>query len=276
MFERYTDRAHQAVVLAQEEARMLGHDYIGTEHILLGLIYEGRGIAATAMESLGVDIELARRRVEEIVGRGQAAAPGSMPFTPQAKKTLQLALREAMHLGHSYVGTEHILLGLVRLDEGPAAQLLASLGADPNIVRQQVIVLLHGHEGRPGPTPGIRSHDKAGRGKRKLLPQILTRLDAMEQRLAALEHRVGTGPDTSDLDQRIAQVRRDKESAIDTQDFETAAALRDTESQLVGERALLQRDWAALYLDLPSLSTEVERLRELLRQHGIEPRDGAA
>src|SRR5215472_5042447 len=142
MFERYTDRAHQAVVLAQEEARMLGHDYIGTEHILLGLIYEGRGIAATAMESLGVDIEVARRRVEEIVGRGQAAASGSMPFTPQAKKTLQLALREAMHLGHSYVGTEHILLGLVRLDDGPAAQLLASLGADPNIVRQQVIVLL--------------------------------------------------------------------------------------------------------------------------------------
>jgi ATP-dependent Clp protease ATP-binding subunit ClpA len=276
MFERFTDRARRVVVLAQEEARMLHHDYIGTEHILLGLIHEGEGIAAKALESLGITHEAARQQVNEIVGRGQAAPSGHIPFTPEAKKTLQLALREALQLGHSYIGTEHILLGLIREGSGPATAVLAALGVDPNRVRQQVIVLLHGHQGSPGTASGAWPPGKARRGKRKLLSQVLTRLDSMEWRLSTLEHRVGTGPDTSDLDQRIAQVRRDKESAIDSQDFENAAVLRDTEKQLVGERASLQEEWAATHMDLPSLSTEVERLRELLRQHGIEPQDGAA
>jgi ATP-dependent Clp protease ATP-binding subunit ClpC len=275
MFERFTDRARRAVVLAQEQARMLHHDYIGTEHILLGLIQEGGGVAAKALESLGVSLEAVRQQVEELVGRGQAEpSERNIPFTPEAKQVLKLALGEAMALGHHYIGTEHILLGLIREGKGPAAQVLASLGADQNLVRQQVIALLHGHQGKPAMAAGRRG--KAGRGKRKLLSQVLTRLDSMEWRLSTLEHRVGTGPDVSDLDQRIAQVRRDKESAIDSQDFENAAVLRDTEKQLVSERASLQEEWAATHMDLPSLSSEVERLRELLRQHGIEPQDGAA
>ena len=274
MFERFTDRARRAVVLAQEQARLLHHDYIGTEHILLGLIQEGGGVAAKALESLGVSLEAVRQQVEELVGHGQAEPSEYIPFAPQAKQVLKLALGEAMALGHHYIGTEHILLGLIREGKGPAAQVLASLGADQNLVRQQVIALLHGHQGGPATAAGRRG--KAGRGKRKLLSQVLTRLDSMEWRLSTLEHRVGTGPDTTDLGQRIAQVRRDKESAIDSQDFENAAALRDTEKQLVSERASLQEEWAATHMDLPSLSTEVERLRDLLRQHGIEPQDGAA
>jgi ATP-dependent Clp protease ATP-binding subunit ClpA len=275
MFERFTDRARRAVVLAQEQARMLHHDYLGTEHILLGLIQEGGGVAAKALESLGVSLEAVRQQVEELVGRGQAEpSERNIPFTPEAKQVLKLALGEAMALGHHYIGTEHILLGLIREGKGPAAQVLASLGADQNLVRQQVIALLHGHQGKPAMAAGRRG--KAGRGKRKLLSQVLTRLDSTEWRLSTLEHRVGTGPDVSDLDQRIAQVRRDKESAIDSQDFENAAVLRDTEKQLVSERASLQEEWAATNMDLPSLSSEVERLRELLRQHGIEPQDGAA
>jgi hypothetical protein len=275
MFERFTDRARRVVVLAQEEARMLSHDYIGTEHVLLGLIHEGEGVAAKALESLGITMEAVRQQVEEIVGRGHATLSGHIPFTPQAKKALQLALGEAMHLGHNYIGTEHILLGLIREGKGPAAQVLAGLGADRNRVRQQVIGLLHGHQGESAVASAAGRPDPAGRGKRKLLSQILARLDAVESRLSALEHRVGV-PHTGDLDQRIAQVRLDKESAIDAQEFENAAALRDTEKQLLGEKASRQEEWAATYMDLPSLSTEVERLRDLLRQHGIEPQDGAA
>src|ERR1700683_1778026 len=147
MFERFTDRARRVVVLAQEEARMLNHDYIGTEHILLGLVHEGQGMAAKALEALGISLEAVRQQVQEIVGRGQQAArSGHIPFTPQAKKTLELAFREAVQLGHNYIGTEHILLGLIREGEGTAAQVLVSLGADLDRVRQQVIELLHGYQ----------------------------------------------------------------------------------------------------------------------------------
>ncbi|MEW2352879.1 ATP-dependent Clp protease ATP-binding subunit [Spirillospora sp. NPDC029432] len=154
MFERFTDRARRVVVLAQEEARMLNHNYIGTEHILLGLIHEGEGVAAKALESLGVSLEAVRRQVEEIIGQGQQAPSGHIPFTPRAKKVLELSLREALQLGHNYIGTEHILLGLIREGEGVAAQVLVKLGADLNRVRQQVIQLLHGfqekEQGRAG------------------------------------------------------------------------------------------------------------------------------
>src|SRR5918992_3746470 len=156
MFERFTDRARRVVVLAQEEARMLSHNYIGTEHILLGLIHEGEGVAAKALESLGISLEAVRSQVEEIIGQGQAAPPGHIPFTPRAKKVLELALREALQLGHSYIGTEHILLGLVREGGGVAAQVLIKLGADLARVRQQVIQLLSGYQGtggRPEGTP---------------------------------------------------------------------------------------------------------------------------
>src|SRR5437763_4385970 len=148
MFERFTDRARRVVVLAQEEARMLNHNYIGTEHILLGLIHEGEGVAAKALESLGISLEGVRQQVEEIIGQGQQAPSGHIPFTPRAKKVLELSLREALQLGHNYIGTEHILLGLIREGEGVAAQVLVKLGADLNRVRQQVIQLLSGYQGK--------------------------------------------------------------------------------------------------------------------------------
>src|SRR3989441_12998704 len=150
MFERFTDRARRVVVLAQEEARMLNHNYIGTEHILLGLIHEGEGVAAKALESLGISLEAVRSQVEEIIGQGQAAPTGHIPFTPRAKKVLELSLREALQLGHNYIGTEHILLGLIREGEGVAAQVLQKLGADLNRVRQTVIQLLSGYTGSKG------------------------------------------------------------------------------------------------------------------------------
>src|SRR5271170_3027586 len=147
MFERFTDRARRVVVLAQEEARMLNHNYIGTEHILLGLIHEGEGVAAKALESLGISLDAVRQQVEEIIGQGQQAPSGHIPFTPRAKKVLELSLREALQLGHNYIGTEHILLGLIREGEGVAAQVLVKLGADLSRVRQQVIQLLSGYAG---------------------------------------------------------------------------------------------------------------------------------
>jgi ATP-dependent Clp protease ATP-binding subunit ClpC len=150
MFERFTDRARRVVVLAQEEARMLNHNYIGTEHILLGLIHEGEGVAAKALESLSISLEAVRQQVEEIIGQGQAAPTGHIPFTPRAKKVLELSLREALQLGHNYIGTEHILLGLIREGEGVAAQVLQKLGADLNRVRQTVIQLLSGYTGGKG------------------------------------------------------------------------------------------------------------------------------
>ncbi len=154
MFERFTDRARRVVVLAQEEARMLNHNYIGTEHILLGLIHEGEGVAAKGLESLGISLEGVRAQVEEIIGQGQQAPSGHIPFTPRAKKVLELSLREALQLGHNYIGTEHILLGLIREGEGVAAQVLVKLGADLNRVRQQVIQLLSGYQGKEAATSG--------------------------------------------------------------------------------------------------------------------------
>jgi ATP-dependent Clp protease ATP-binding subunit ClpC len=146
LFERFTDRARRVLVLAQEEARLLNHNFIGTEHILLGLIHEGEGVAAKALESLGISLEAVREKVEETIGPAGTSTTGSPPFTPRAKKVLELSLREALQLGHNYIGTEHMLLGLVREGEGVAAQVLVSLGADLARVRQQVIQLLSGYQ----------------------------------------------------------------------------------------------------------------------------------
>ena len=269
MFERFTDRARRVVVLAQEEARMLNHNEIGTEHILLALIREDGGVAAQALESLGITEEAARQQVEEIIGPSQQDPPrGHIPFTPRAKKILQLSMREAVALGHAYIGTEHILLGLVREDDGVAIRVLNGLGVDPNRIRQRVIQQVSAR--RVQEEPGIGR--ATGRGKRKLLSELRGRLDSLDWRLSVLEQRVGTAPDLAQLDQEITQVHRDKESAIDAQDFENAAVLRDREQQLLGDKAARQQEWA----DLPSLSDEVERLRDILRRHGIEPQDGAA
>ena len=277
MFERFTDRARRVVVLAQVEARMLNHDYIGTEHILLGLIHEGEGVAAKALESLGISLDAVRQQVEEIIGQGQQAPSGHIPFTPRAKKVLELSLRESLQLGHNYIGTEHILLALLREGEGVAAQTLVRLGADLNRVRQQVIQLLHGY---PGKRPGGSA---AGPWERGLPPETATRLDAIDSRLSALEQRAGTGPDTGELDRQIEQARRDRQAAVDAQEYERAASLRDQEKDLLAQQTSRQERWAATHPDLPSLAEklrqlgdEIERLRALLREHGIEPKDGAA
>src|SRR6266700_128231 len=218
MFERFSDRARRVVVLAQEEARMLNHNYIGTEHILLGLIHEGEGVAAKALESLGISLDAVRQQVEVIIGQGQQAPSGHIPFTPRAKKVLELADREARALGHNYIDTEHILLGLIREGDGVAAQVLVKLG-----------------------------------------------------------------PDLDDLAQEIAQVRREKEAAIDRQDFEAAAALRDKERQLLAARTAREKEWTEAAVGRPSLAgelgrvnTELDRLRAVLHEHGIDPGDDAA
>jgi predicted ArsR family transcriptional regulator len=265
MFERFTDRARRVIVLAQEEARMLDHNHIGTEHFLLGLIHESEGVAGRALEALGMSLNAVRRQVEELVGRGAEAPSGHIPFTPRAKKVLELSLRESKQLGHNYIGTEHILLGIIREGDGVAAQVLVRLGADLNRVHQQVIQLLHRHPA-----------EEHGPGAR-------VRLELVEQRLTAIEQRVGIGPDTSDLDEQIEVVRTGKEAAVDAQDFNQAASLRDQEKQLLAAKAARREQWTAGHPAKPDLAEqyrqladEVERLRALLRQHGIDPEDEPA
>ena len=180
MFERFTDRARRVVVLAQEEARMLNHNYIGTEHILLGLIHEGEGVAAKSLESLGISLEGVRSQVEEIIGQGQQAPSGHIPFTPRAKKVLELSLREALQLGHNYIGTEHMLLGLIREGEGVAAQVLVKLGAELTRVRQQVIQLLSGYQGKETAEAGT-----GGRGGESGTPSTSLVLDQFGRNLTA-------------------------------------------------------------------------------------------
>jgi ATP-dependent Clp protease ATP-binding subunit ClpC len=208
MFERFTDRARRVVVLAQEEARMLNHNYIGTEHILLGLIHEGEGVAAKALESLGISLDAVRQQVEEIIGQGQQAPSGHIPFTPRAKKVLELSLREALQLGHNYIGTEHILLGLIREGEGVAAQVLVKLGADLNKVRQQVIQLLSGYQGKEpatagGPAEGAPSTslvlDQFGRNltaaaRENKLDPVIGRSKEIERVMQVLSRRTKNNP----------------------------------------------------------------------------------
>jgi ATP-dependent Clp protease ATP-binding subunit ClpA len=264
MFERFTDRARRVVVLAQEEARLLNHDYIGTEHLLLGLAHEGQGVAAKALELLGIRLEVLRPQVESIIGRGQWAPSGHIPFTPRAKTVLELSLRESKQLGHNYIGTEHILLGLIREGEGVAAQVLVKLGADQARVRQQVIQLLSGSAGGPEAAAGTR----------------LGRMKVPE--------------DLREAEEQLALVRRQKEAAIDAEDFTRAAALRDQERQLLGRLAEREGEWTAgvdldavieenqrlhsevqrLGGEVERLGGEVQRLRELLRRHGVEPGGG--
>jgi len=216
LFERFTDRARRVVVLAQEEARLLNHNYIGTEHILLGLIHEGEGVAAKALESLGISLEAVRQQVEEIIGQGGSSPSGHIPFTPRAKKVLELSLREALQLGHNYIGTEHILLGLIREGEGVAAQVLVKLGADLSRVRQQVIQLLSGYQGTGGPagekagaTSGSSSSseqptgslvlDQFGRNltqlaREKKLDPVIGRAREMERVMQVLSRRTKNNP----------------------------------------------------------------------------------
>ena len=259
MFERFTDRARRVVVLAQEEARLLNHDYIGTEHLLLGLAHEGQGVAAKALEVLGIRLEALRSQVEEIIGRGEseAASSGHIPFTPRAKKVLELSLRESQQLGHNYIGTEHVLLGLIREGEGVAAQVLVKLSADLSRARGLVIQLLSGYAGGPEAVARTR----------------LVRMTVPD--------------DLREAEEQLDQVRRQKEAAIDAEDFGRAAALRDAEKELLRRLAEREREWTAavdleaviqenqrLHDEVQRLHREAEHLRELLRRQGVEPDGG--
>jgi ATP-dependent Clp protease ATP-binding subunit ClpA len=288
MFERFTDQARRVVVLAQEEARLFNHGYIGTEHILLGIIREDLGTAAEALKALDVGLQAVRDRVKEICGEGdEQQREGHIPFTPRAKRVLELSLREALQLGHDCIGTEHILLGLVREGEGVAAQVLVELGADLNRVRQRVMGLLPatstlqvGPGERRDPTGlSVQRRVVSGRRERLLTSGFRMRVNELESRVAALEQRVGFGPDVSELDKEIVRVRGEKLAAADAEDYELAAELRDAERTLTTEKTAKENEWSAAQSDLVSLAETVERLeaeigrlRQMLRRHGIEPR----
>jgi len=250
LFQRLTDRARRSMALAQDEARLLRHNYIGTEHLLLGLLHEGDGVAARALESMGISLDGARGQVKEIIGRGNDSPAGHIPYTPRAKKVLELSLREALQLGHHYVGTEHVLLGLLREGQGVAAQVLTRLGAEHAQVREHILGLL------------------AGECKQAGSDTLLVRLAVPDELLDAAD--------------QLADVRQQKEAALDAGDFERAAALRDRESQLLADKLRLEGyltggvDIDAVITDNQRAHREIDRLRGLLRQHGIEPDGGTA
>jgi ATP-dependent Clp protease ATP-binding subunit ClpA len=249
-FARFTSQATRAFHLSQEEARLLRHNYVGTEHLLLGLLYQGEGMACEALESLHISREEVRGQVEEIIGYGESPTrPGQVPVTPRLKKVLELALREVMRLGHHQIGTEHMLLGLLREGEGLAVQVLVRLGADLPDVRERVVAIM-------------RSRDKAG---------WPTRAGTQDGGLKLV-----------DVAERLAEARRQKEAAFDAGDLDAAAAFRDRERGLLAEQARLEHeltaggDIAALVAENHRLHGDVGRLRDLLRQHGIEPDGGSA
>jgi len=267
MFERFTDKARHTVVLAQEEARALRHDHIGTEHLLLGLLRESDGAGASALTSLGIGLDAARDRVAAAAqpAQGGSAPPpmtsGHIPFTPQAKRTLELALREALQLGHDYIGTGHILLGLVRDPACRGASILFELGADQAAIRERVIEL------RPASQPRAPS-------ARPRLPTESTRwIESLMTRLMAVERFAGMTPDTAELDDQLARLRREKESAIDAKDFQLAEALSDAETALLVDRDRRASQWTerpSLAAQVAQLLAEVERLRAVLREHGLD------
>ncbi len=274
LFERFTERARQVVVLAQEEARRLRHNYIGTEHILLGLLREEEGLAARVLESLDITIERVRTQVIRIVGAGEEATSGQIPFTPRAKKVLELSLSEALSLGHNYIGTEHILLGLVRVNEGVAARILLDFDADAEKIRNEMLRMLSGLGGRPSAQSrmGGREFDRAWLdGLDEVLDQLAQEIrgnlgrepDAgdlllvlacaadtlaaqtlgelgmnLDELTGVIERlRAEALPAKEELTQRIEAVGREKELAIESQKFERAAQVRDQERQLIQAHA---------------------------------------
>jgi hypothetical protein len=249
-FRRFTDPANRAVVLAQEEARTLHHNYIGTEHLLLGLLHEGESVAALVLKSLGISLEEARNRVKETADRGQDAPARHVPFTPAARKVIEGSLQEALRLGHNHVGAEHLLLALLRDGDGVAEQVLADLGAGYAQVRERVLGLLAEAGEQADPS---------------------TRLV-----------RLAVPADLAEAARQLDQVRRQKEAASDAGDLQGAAALRDREEQLRAEKLRLELQWAAgadvgaVIAENQRVHRELDRLRGLLRRHGIEPDGGTA
>jgi Clp amino terminal domain, pathogenicity island component/UvrB/uvrC motif len=246
MFERFNNQSRRVVVLAQEEARAFNHNHIGTEHLLLGLLCESAGAAAKALASANVTLDAAREELEAIVGRGQQAqSPGHIPFTKRAKKSLELSLRESLRLDDDYIGTGHLLLGIIRQGDGVALQILGKLDVDVDDLRERVTQELRDH---PERTDGVREPDELVR-QRTVLQQrdkIQALLDTIDERLSAIEQHLGITRDAPaelhSLDEQIAGIRRDKQAAIETQDFNRAAVLRDAEKELLSERARLERE----------------------------------
>jgi len=250
VFMLFTDRARRVVVMAQHEARGLGHGSIGTEHLLLGLLAEGEGVAALTLESLGISLEEARDKVEEIAGRGQGTPAGHIPFKPGAKKVLEGSLREALQLGHTYIGTEHLLLSLLAEGDGIPAQVLAGLGASDALVRERVVAVATGRFEQADPTT----------------------------RLVRLPVPAGL----ADVSEQLRQVQQQKTAAFEAGDHDSVMALRDREQQLRAEQLRLEQDWAAgvdvraVIAENQRVHRELARLRGLLREHGIEPDGGTA
>ena len=248
MFERFTDRARRVIVLAQEEARTLQHNYIGTEHLLLGLIREGEGVAAKALASKGVELEATRKQVEEMIGKGNAAPNGHIPFTPHAKQVLEFSLREALQLGHSYIGTEHILLGLIREGEGVGTQVLIKMDVDLGELRSATIDMIRGNSGTSTDGKGDLANaggvaDKQNKSGSAILDQFGRNLTA-EAAEGKLDPVIGR---TNEIERvMVVLSRRTKnnpDEAIKGQDFEKAAELRDNQEKLEAERKAKEDSW---------------------------------
>ena len=234
MFERFTSQSRRAMVLAQEEARELRHTYIGTEHLLLGLLREGTGSAARVLTSMDVTLDAARQEVEASVGRGGSTREsGHIPFTARSKTVLELSLRESLQLGHSYISTGHLLLGLIRQSDDVAVQILGRLGADLADLRARVVQEMADRPERTEEAGVIRVARDQPRLQLRMPAEIRNLLEAIEARLSAIEQRLGISRGVPDalrsLDQRIAAVRRDKDAALDAREFGEAASLRATE-----------------------------------------------
>lgn len=273
--EKFTLQAQRVVISAQEEARTLNHNYVGTEHLLLSLVRESEGAAAKMLESLGISLETVRQQVEEIIGYGRHPPSGRISFTPEANKTLKLALRETKHLDDGLIDTEHLLLGLIREGNGVAAQVLLLLGADLDHARQQLIQLRLGQLRRVATRTAKRTRART--------TDDTPAPGTVENRLGAIERWVGMRPGLEDLGREITYVRGEKESAIHSQDFESAAALRDREKELLATKTSREQEWAATAADRLPLAEEVarinsdlERLRTILHEHGIELKDNTA
>jgi hypothetical protein len=291
MFERFTDQARRVVVLAQEEARRLKHNYIGTEHILLGLIREDGGVAADVLEELDIGLEAVRQQVEAIIGVGKGEPKGHIPFTPRAKKVLEISLRESISLGNDYIGAEHILLGLMSEKDGVAGQVLTNLGVGHDQLRALVIE-------RAGATPREELEARYAREEpsisgfvsRVAAPwRTFGALERIDARLGRIERRLGiTTPERParlrQLDEKLTGVRAQLETAIDRGEFERARDLRDQERRVRAERDMSEDDWgvseapvgpvfeelAAARDKLAAAQAELTRLALLLREHGID------
>jgi ATP-dependent Clp protease ATP-binding subunit ClpC len=249
MFERFTDKARRVVVQAQHEARQLDHNYIGTEHLLLGLLHEDEGLGQRVLVTLNVDTRALADDVTETVGRGAQPLPegGHIPFTPSAKKVLELSLREALTLKHNYIGTEHLLLGMLAEGDGVAAQVLTRHGVSSGAVRQQVIELLARREAERHPAAIRTTFPPQQIGQ---IPDVEFQLAAINRRLTAIENNLGIEPSPAasrlrEVITELARVRRDKVTAIDEQDMERAAGLREQEKRLLASRREAELAWLA-------------------------------